>query len=563
LPLVLGIVGGVLVLAMAGGGAVYYLKKSKSVALPVDPKMLPSQTSEVATQLIEATREPDERVRRAYVAAELGSDLCDPGAENPARKLEELGSRTSRSAKELFFDKKRLEQTGKLLECGSLLGASLHSPYQAAIAFEEGDKKQRVAVGHFTFTEIPETHGFTPYTYRGIGGFCKTERTPLGGLGGFGGGIKPKDDKECNENDHGAFRQETTWFLGPRAALESMAVTVKRPKEELTTRISDLKEAAQQTEGLPVAMLQASPKSSKDFFAAPCFYGATHAAVPMLTFLEGCFPAKKLERQLQEIDAKIKAAAYETDGDPQKAAAFHGNVLFVTRDDEGAKIVEKDVKEIVEEWKTHLEANHSKLINDSRKDAATARHKKFAAIADVYFTALEKSTVTRKGRTIKLTFNQKLSDGDLRALEEADTSTVEKRRAVTDILDALQAKKPVPEGPLATLVGKSWAAYLTKPAPEGSTREPMTPGDCRSVQARISRYNLKDKAFSKPGSGVMFIQHKYADCATNPPEVDGVQRQCLRTFTNVGEYTSCTPALAGGTPDGEPPESEFGDKAKK
>jgi hypothetical protein len=46
---------------------------------------------------------------------------------------------------------------------------------------------------------------------------------------------------------------------------------------------------------------------------------------------------------VREIDSKIKAAAFEMDGDHQKAKAFHGNIVFVARDDRGANDVERVV----------------------------------------------------------------------------------------------------------------------------------------------------------------------------------------------------------------------------
>src|SRR5262245_23333338 len=82
---------------------------SKSVALPVEAKLLPPQTKEISTQLIEATRETDEGVRRAYLAAELGSELCRPGTNDPARQIEGIGRTSAKQAKDLFLRKGSLD----------------------------------------------------------------------------------------------------------------------------------------------------------------------------------------------------------------------------------------------------------------------------------------------------------------------------------------------------------------------------------------------------------------------------------------------------------------------
>lgn len=558
LPIVLAAVGGVVVLGAIGGGVAAYALRSKSVALPVEARMLPPQTSEVATQLIEATREPDEEVRRAYLAAELGAELCRPGAENPARRLEAIGAGSPRAAKELFFDDKKLEKMGELLSCGSLLGASLASPYQAVVAFEDGTKRQRVAVGHFNFTDLPETHGFEPQSFEGVPGFCRTagEERPFG--------LAARSGPGCDAADYGAFRQETTWFLGTRAALDTMAVAVKRPKEELNTRLASLKEAAAQTDGLPIVRIEAEPKTSRDFFMSPCLFGASHSAAPFKEFLEGCFPKEGLARQIEEVDSKIKAAAYEMDADPQKAGAFVGSIVFVARDRDGAKDVERDVRDIVMDWKLHLELNDAALVVDSRANAFTTRQKKFAAIADVFFEALKTAKVSRKGRSIKIAFEKALSEGDKAALEDADRSTAEKRRAVAGILDALGAKKPIPEASLSTLVGPAWAHYLLDPAAKSaaSSRRPMTADECLRVKGKVARYSLGDRAFAgSPAARSMLLEHKYATCFARPPMVDSAQRACLEDFRTPAEYAGCAPSAI--TSDDEPSESEFGDRAKR
>ncbi|MDB4937997.1 MAG: hypothetical protein JWP87_4969 [Labilithrix sp.] len=553
LPLVLGGAGAFLVLlAAVGGGAAFWLTRSKSVALPVDAKMLPSQTTGISTQLIEATRETDDRVKRTYVAAELGAEVCRPGTANPARRIEGIGGGSTRAAKELFFQKKSLDEMRALLECGSVLQGSLESPYQAVITVENDEKRpQHIAVGHFSITDLPRKSGFTPFSYRGASGFCRTQGEDRSGT--------------CDDTSFGGFAQGTTWFLGDRGSLETMASSVQNPKEDLNARLAALKDAASATQGLPVVRIQAQPKSSREFFVAPCMFGASHSAVPFTQFLEGCFPSKGSERALEAIDAKIKAAAYETDGDLKKAKAFQGNIVFVARDDESAKEVEREVKDVVSDWRIHIEENDDKLIVQSNEFAVTTGQKKFAAVADNYFKALKGAKVTRKGRTVRVAMREGLSKADLLALDDADRSTAEKRRATAEILDAIQAKKPVPQGPLAKLVGPQWAAFLTGPAPleaPPSVKLPMSADECKKLQSRVSAFSTS--SFFSTDARLMFFSHKFANCAVHPPEVDEVQRACLASFKTADEYARCAAADLGATiPRGQPPESDFGDRRLK
>lgn len=555
--LMAGIGAGLILVLGIGGSVAVWKMRQKPVALPVDAKMLPSTTTEVGTQLIEATRETDERVREAYLAAELGSEMCRMGARNPAEQLESLPHASPREAKDFFFNKTKIDETRSLLECGDLLAESLDSPYQAGITYEEDEKtKHRVAVGHFRLTDLPTKYGFTKYSFMGVPGFCRTQDEDRNAKPGE---LVANKGYECREKTPGGFANGTTWFLGNRTALEGMAKSVKRPKEDLNARLLALKDAASQTEGLPVVRLSANPKSAKEFFSAPCWVGASHSAAPLFEFLEGCFPAKQVESQLAEIDSKIKAAAFETDGDPQKAEAFHGNIIFVARDNDGAKDVEKDVKEIVSDWKAHVDNNEAKLINKSQENAYSARTRKFAAVADTYFKALKNMKVSRDGRTVRISFREKLSALDKSALEDADHKTVANRQAVAEIIFAIQGNKPIPEAPLGKLVGPSWAKYLVSPPFAGATalpKKPMPYEECTKLSRRLGSFSSSD--FTSSEAKIAFLQHRFASCSSRPPEVDDFQRSCLVTFKTAGDYERCVQT----TSFGEPPASEFGDKKK-
>lgn len=543
LGLILGISGAAVVLlgAIGGVGAWAYVKSRRPVAFPVDAKVLPAKTNAITTQLIEATRETDPTVKRSYLGAELGAEMCRPGAMNPAQRIEEIGSKGPRAAKEFFLDAKVKDETAQLLECGSVLAGTLESPYQALVSFEDDDaRKQNVAVGHFSFSSTPRGQGFGPQAFRGVSGFCRTG-----------------DDASCNEKDYGGFKSEQSWFFGTREALEAFAPGVRKAKETPGARVLAMQEAAAQTEGLPVVRIEAEPKTVKGFFNAPCMFAASHSAGSILKFMEGCFPSKSLDKQIEEIDSKIKAAAYETDGDHQKAKAFHGNIVFVARDERAAKDVEHEVKDIVSEWSAHIDANEAKLIKESRDMAFTSREKKFSAVIDAFFEGLKKSKVTRKGRTVVVSYREPISADDLAALEDADVKTREKRQATSQILDALGARRPVPEAALSVLVGTAWSRYLT--AAPSTVRSPMTESECKTLQRKIAYFSSADKSFAdKWEARSMLISHRFASCSTKPPEVDPAQRACLASFHTAAEYAQCAAPGAN-----EPPESEYGDHAKK
>ena len=540
----MGIGGGVLLIALAIGGVIAMKGSSKRVVLPVDAKLLPGQTTEIATQLIEATREPEDRVRNAYVAAELGAEMCRPGVPNYASFLERLGSRQSKDAREFFFDKKVLDQAQQVLSCGALLGGALGSPYQTVVVFGDGDKKQRVAIAQEKLTGLPDSLGFAKQGFSGNTGYCRT--TDNAG-----------NSTECKPETYAMFIKEPNWFMGTRESLESMAKSLANPKDELTASVASIKDAAAELDGLPIVRLQAQPKSSKDFFQMPCTFGALHSSASFKDFTEGCFP-KSVDKLIEAVDAKLKAAAYEFDGDYVKAGAIHGSLVFVLRDTDSAKQAEKDVKEILIDWKSHVENNEGKLIKASRDYPYDARTKRFAAIADNYFAALKAMKLTRNGRTLRVSFSSLISAEDKAGLEDAEKSTADKRRAVSEIVDALRDKKPVPVKALAKIVGEPWAKYLTTVQPEGaSARNPLTVEQCLDAVKRTTPMKITD--FTTPEGRTFFMQLRYASCTKTPPQVLGWQRDCIARSTKAADLQVC----AAMKPLGEPLESEYGDRAIK
>jgi hypothetical protein len=561
LPLIIGGVLALVLIVGAGAGAFMFMKgRGKSPGLPVDPSLLPSSTKEVGTQLIEATREPNETVRRTYLASELGGSLCRQGFGNPAHTIEGIGKSSARSAKELFFDKKRLEDMQQVLECGALIADKLDSPYAGFISFEDDQSKRRDAlVLHMKLTDIPSKFGYTKQNFGKMKGFCRTQAEDFGLKLGD---AAPDKGGECKDTSRGAFPTDATWFLGDKQSLDLLAKTVATPREELSASVTALKDAAAQTDGLPVVRLSGNPKSSREFFSAPCSWAASQSGASFTEFTDGCFPAKAQEKTLTEIDSKIRAAAYELDSDYAKAGAMVGNIIFVARDADAAKSLEADVKELVSEWKAHLETNDAKLINSTKDKAFRHTQKKFAAVVDTFFAALHKMKVTRSGRTIRISYNEKLSKDDLTELEDADKSTVEKRIATAQILDAIQSKKPIPQGSLGKLVGPKWAAYLLGPPPAdlaGAKKEFLTESECKAAQRQLSP--VKFSEMSSQQAKDLYFQIKLSPCSgLRTPEVLPIQRACLAKFHNANDFMLCAPLPQ--TPSNEPPESDFGEPKK-
>jgi hypothetical protein len=292
---------------------------------------------------------------------------------------------------------------------------------------------------------------------------------------------------------------------------------------------------------------------------APCNWAAVQSAAGFGEFLDGCFPSKTEERTLTEIDSRIRGAAYELDGDYAKAGAVLGNIVFVARDADAAKRLEKDVIELTGDWKEHLRTYDAKLITESQNKAVTRSQKKFAAVVDTFFTAMRHMKVTRSGRTVRIGYEEKLSKDDIQEIKDADKSTEDNRIATAEIVNAIQARRPVPQSSLAVLVGSRWATYLTGPVPANLTppaKFPVSNTDCQQIQRQLASVKYSDVA---PPSRDLYFQFRWSSCAAGKtPEVSIAQRTCLLSSKTANEFSACTGAPAG--PANEPPESEFGAK---
>ena len=444
--------------------------KSKAAGawkLPVDAKQLPGTTNLVVAEVIDGTRETDAHVKKMFTSSELGSEICRIHADDPADDLEHLGTSGSIGAEaaKRFFTPAHITDVQSLLDCGGQLTSNLDGNFQTAIAFnDDSNSKQELGILTLKMTDLPAKFGFTKHAFSGVSGFCRTTDVS-----------KPNAPTvDCGPSTDAALVQGSTWFFGSRTALETIAKTVTSPKTDLTTQVSALNDAANAVEGLGATRISADVKSAKPFLSAPCAFGAAESAGSLTDFMSACFPNTE-EKTIDDIDAKIRAAAFEMEPDVLKNGNVHGNIVLVSRDDDAAKQVEKDANDLVTDWKSNLENNEAKLIKQAKDDPVTRDEKRWAIVVDNFLHALEKSKVSRDGRTVKLTFSEPLADADKQDLKDVDAKSADTHGAVADLLDAIQQKKPIPQAPLAKLVGAPWATYLAQMSTFDPTKMPK---DC-------------------------------------------------------------------------------------
>jgi len=535
LPLILGGAGLLIVLLGVGVFAVTRMSRSGShKGLPVDAKRLPPQTQEMDEELVEATRHDDPRIKKAYTASQLGASFCRPDVADPAIRLEILGLFGSQAAKQ-FFLPKTLEGTQALLDCGQTLAGALDSDYMTELVFAEDDTPNRNAVvARLKLDELPSRFGFVKQSFSGMNGFCRTPSADDG---------KPAAT-ECGNESFTGVHDGTTWFFGKKSSLDAFAHSLVKPAAgDLSTSVAAIQDAADGTEGLPFRRIQSQLKTSKKFFAAPCAWASSQTAGRSADLLADCFPTT-VDKQIEGVDAKLRAAAYEMDADVDKAGAVHGNIVLIARDGDAAKDVEKDVNDVVRDWKSHIENHESKIVKQAKDNPVTLREHEWVAIVDTFVRALKQMKVERSGRTVSIRFNEPLSADDKRELDDAEKKTEDKRGAVTDILEAVQGKKAVPEPALTKLVGAKWASFLLVP------RVTLGTADCQTIKANVN--GMKVKQVTAADARARWFSLASADCSKKR-DIAEPERACLVAAKTPADFMRCAPPV-------EPAESEFGAK---
>jgi hypothetical protein len=528
-------------LAAAGAPGCKKDPQNAKWGLPVDAKVLPSSTDAIEAEVIDGTRESDPHVRQMFTEAELGAEICRPGTENPAIMLEIMGALSGVTAKQ-FFKQSNLDAVQSLLECGGLLTTNLGQPFQTAIEFtDDSNAKQVVGILNLKVQDLPQKYGLTTHAFGSLSGYCRTSDP-----------AKPNAaPTDCTPASEAALAQGSSWFLGKRAALDSIAKTVANPKSELSSGVSALNDAAAQIEGLSSTRIESQITSAKPFLQEPCNWGAFQTTGSSTDFMQSCFPTTD-SKAISNIDAKLRAAAFELEPDVVKVGAVHGNIVLIARDDDAAKEMLKDAQDLAADWKAQIQNNESKMVKQAKTNPVSLRQKSWAIIVDNFQRALENMKVSQSGRAVKMAFNEPLNDEDKKDLEDANKQTMDKRTAVADILDAIGQKKPVPQDALTKLVGAPWAAYLANVATNDPTQQtPLTTAECTT--AKKSAAKMKSKDMPSHDGALLLGAIQSANCA-KPPRLATAVHACVAAgFATAADLAKCAPTS-------EPPESEFGDK---
>jgi hypothetical protein len=535
--------GGALVLLIVVGVVLVLVLRGGRKGLPFDAKRLPPQTYSVNDFEIDATREHNEKVKTHFLAAYLAGIVC--GRDSPDRIVAQLEAGPSLA--ETILRPKSLERMKTSLECGQMMSKSLGNNYVTQYRWEEDEKTTHRAVAlRLSMDEMPAKYGWVKQKIGSKDGFCR----PKEALSDDEKPVKEKDEKEtaeCKDESTAALRDGKNWFFGDKKGLEQLARAIEKPRDELSTTVEHLVEAAGATEGLDRRMMLA--RIDKDFKALdlvsqPCAWAASGTVGSNADFRKLCFPMT-VEKQLQAFEGKLRSVAVEADDDLEVAGAIRGNLILVARDPEAAKDIEKDLKEVAREWKAHVETNETKLVKQA-KDKPTSREEKVWSVAiDPFIRAIKKMDVSRSGRAVKLRFEEKFKDAEKKEIKESIEKFIDKELIAADLLEQISKEGKISQQVLAKITGAKWAEYLLIPKVQ------LSKDDCEKIQSNLKQVSCAE--VTEQGARTLCSMMKYGKCVND--SVTEPVKACLLEAKEASSF-KCKP------PE-EPSRSDYGTKKDK
>ena len=474
-----------LVVLVGSTPLIWRLTEAKHAAFPIEAKHLPSNTTSLVQQEISGAHEKNENLRQLLLAGFVASNICKPSVANPVTGLLELEGNPRNAGK--YFKQAHLDDVRTMMTCGRELAPMLQSQDSAEMQFTDDTGKHVFRIFNLKMDQLPTKLGWIHYSFSGLPGFCYV---PQAG--------EAATEKDCVDDSYASVHEGTRWIFGNKASIMTVARSFAQPKDHISTTIEVLQEAANAMSGLTWRAAEATPKSSKAVLTSPCVWAADRVAGSKSDFMTACFPITA-DKQIEVIDGKLRAASDEIDTDIEKAGAIRGQMALVARDSEAASAMQKDVNEFVRDWQSHIENNETKLVKLATEKTATPDQRIWAGTIDTFIKALKGMDVSRSGRVVTISFNQKLSSDDIKEVREAVENPNDKRQVASMIIDAIEKTQPVPETALAQLIGPKLAAFVLLPPPVASATETPTnpePVAREDPRAKIAAARQKVRANS-------------------------------------------------------------------
>jgi formylglycine-generating enzyme required for sulfatase activity len=434
-------------LAVIGGGAVvaWRLARSGHAAFPIAANRLPENTDALREAPIDGAYAANRTVREMLVAGAISAFACEPDEDDPASALLDLGGDDEKAL--AYFAPSHENEVRAMMDCGGRMAAGLLGPARImGFNFTSADnKKHTFAVLDLRAARLPSALGWVDHMFSALPGYC----------------YQPKGQKDCGDDSPGAVRYGGRWIFSDAATLKTLAHSLAQPKAIVSSTVEMLQHATHALSGMQSWSAEAT-RSSKTHLVGPCAWAASNVAGSSSDFMSACFPAAD-DRQVATIDGEVRAAADEVDADVKSAQAVRGRVVLVARDSEAAADLEKDVAELVNDWKAHVENNQAKLVKLASEGAKTPDERVWAVVVDVFIRALENMRVSRSGSAVTISYERRFTSEVEKEVKEAAGKPDDRGLAAAAVLAAIEKRQPLPPEALSQVLGARVAAFVLSP----------------------------------------------------------------------------------------------------
>jgi hypothetical protein len=497
---------GLLVVAVGAAVAVKTLA-SKHKALPIVAQKLPPQAKEVVQSRLRADLYEVAALPDSYVASALAAEACggkDVGVVLGWARNKDLATLKTSGVLDLTSS----PQIKAGLVCGEAIRKTILAPSVVEVSFVEGEKPFRVSIIRATMPDLPTELGLVRHNFSSLAGAC----------------FKTSDSKtDCADDAQATFHDGQTWVFGKVAAIEAFARAYTSVRNELTTTVDILQETIASTTDADVIEITAKPDAVP--WASPC--EMTGPVEHKREFLEACFP-KGQEKLLDSIVTKVRGLAIERDI-LAKAAAYHLGFVLLARDEDAARDVEKDLQDLVRDWRAQLANSEPEMAKLVRAKSDFVRDEFWKAAFDAFMRAMRGMSVSRNGAVVRLSIHEPLRPEESKALKEFVETRTQDQTATSKIIEAILQGTPVPEKSLGVFVDADVAAWMSLPK--------ATEADCDAI-------GLKVKALSKDVPieqfGMKFkMEQRFAKSACSGQAWSAEGKACGMAASDLTSLAAC------------------------
>jgi hypothetical protein len=435
------------------GYRAHWLERWRSSrALPIAAARLPGRTVLVSEARLEPNLDEFAELPPEYGASALAEFAC--GGVSLTRLL-----RASRD-KDLAW----LQERGLLdllqndawrdaLTCGDTVRKTLTAVSVGRVSFNDADKVLEVGLLRTSGGDLPGK--WLHHTFSGFAGQCE----------------RPKDaSNACQPGGHATFYDAPLRVVGDLDAVESFAHAYASVREDVSTNVEILDELIKLSGKSDVTTLTAKPEHVD-------FEDVCRRAAPVESseaFIKACFPDGQATL-IASIETKVRGLAVEQDFLTRNRVRW--SKVLLARDEEAATSIEKDLIDLVRDWRSQLENNEPQLIKIYREPSTFVHDDLMRSVLDPFLRALRGMKVERHGQVVRLLADEELRPEESKTIHEFSETRRTDQSATLEIIDALLAKTPPPASSLAVFVGPEAAAWIVAPR----AREE----DCAALAAKL------------------------------------------------------------------------------